>query len=117
MESAPPVSAGVVVINAGAGVHIVSSTKPPRRRVFARKPGMAAGSELLRLSSTVTYAHPGSPSPAGTAGTIVMDAARTGPASGTSTLDAVSPPLSPGTRSLPDPAGQLLAPARDKRQV
>jgi hypothetical protein len=81
MNSAPPVSAGVVIINAGAGVLIVSSAKPPRRRVFARTPGRAlaaapasnravvlagprgARSEVLRFPLTVTCAHPGAPLP------------------------------------------------------
>lgn len=76
MGSAPPVSAGVVITNAGAGVLIVSSTQPPRRRVFACEPRMAVGPDFLRFRSAVTCAHPGSPFPGEDAGTIVMDAAR-----------------------------------------
>jgi hypothetical protein len=132
MNSAPPVSAGVVIINAGAGVLIVSSAKPPRRRVFARTPGRAltaarasdravvwagprgARSEVLRLPLTVTCAHPGLPCPGADAGTIMIDTARAGQQAGRARSTPSSPPLSPQSPARRNDLGIQHSPAHVK---
>jgi hypothetical protein len=134
MDSAPPVSAGVVIINAGAGVLIVCSTKPPRRRVFARTPGRAlaaarasgravvwagprgARSEVLRLPLTVTCAHPGLPCPGADAGTIMMDTARAGQQAGRAHSTPSSPPRSPQSPGRRNDLGIQHSPAHVKRR-